>query len=104
MDERFEKAIQFCFKATSVRPSIDWPYLKAAHLAARLGQSELTWKLLDDAERFAGCHPGADPHNAGTYLELAKCNLLLFRPSISLAHLRKSRELGKSAEPVDGEL
>ena len=57
MDERFEDALRLCFKAMSLRPSIHWPYLKAAHIAARLGQTEPVLKHLENAERLAGPHP-----------------------------------------------
>ena len=55
--ERFEEALELCRRTIALRPHQHWPYIRAAHLAARSGDMELASTWLDDAARAAGPHP-----------------------------------------------
>ncbi len=55
--DRFEEALDFSRKSITLRPNHHWPYIRAAHISARLGEMDDAWAFLDDAARLAGPHP-----------------------------------------------
>jgi mannosyltransferase OCH1-like enzyme len=62
---------------------------------------ETAWDHEGALDKYEAALP-AIPNDAGIHHELAKCNLLLFKPSVALKHHKKSHELNASANFLRG--